>query len=46
MEIKRTNTNVVMYLGKSPEIKVLDFLIENRRTHWNVTEIENDILPK
>jgi len=34
-------TNLVYYLGKSPEIKVLDFLIENKRTSWNITEIEN-----
>lgn len=35
------NTNLINYLGKSPEIKILDFLIENKRTSWNITEIEN-----
>ena len=35
-------TNLICYLGKSPEIKVLDFLIENKRTSWNITEIENE----
>jgi len=36
-----TDTSFQYYLGKSPEIKVLDFLIENKRDSWNLTEIQN-----
>ena len=37
---KINETSLIYYLGKSPEIKVLDFLIENKRDSWNITEIE------
>jgi len=40
MKEKINDTNLIYYLGKSPEIKILDFLIENKRTSWNITEIE------
>lgn len=38
--MKVNDTNLIDYLGKSPELKILDFLIENKRTSWNITEIE------
>jgi predicted transcriptional regulator len=40
MKQELNDTNLLRYLGKSPELKILDFLIENRRTSWNITEIE------
>lgn len=39
-ELDVDDTTFKHYLGKSPEIKVLDFLIENRRDSWNITEME------
>ena len=40
MKEELNDTNLLHYLGKSPELKILDFLIENKRTSWNITEIE------
>ncbi len=40
--MERDYTNLIYYLGKSPELKILDFLIENKRTCWNITEIEKE----
>lgn len=34
-----TETNLLYYLGKSPELKVLDFLIENERNEWSIAEL-------
>jgi predicted transcriptional regulator len=40
MKNKNTReTNFVMFFGKNTRMKVFDFLIENDRTSWNVTEI-------
>jgi hypothetical protein len=40
MKQELNDTNLLNYLGKSPELKIIDFLIENKRTSWNITEIE------
>ena len=32
-------TNFVKVMGESPRIKVLDFLIENGRTRWSLSEL-------
>ena len=40
MREELNDTNLLNYLGHSPELKILDFLIENRRASWNITELE------
>jgi len=39
---KNTATNFEKLLGKTPTIRVLDFLIENKRDSWSMHEINQE----
>lgn len=42
VEAHLQDTCFVDVLGKSPKTKILDFLIENRRESWSLTEISDN----